>query len=51
MVSTTDPDATPMPFGERIRLGYQTHYVIDGGRARVILNVLVTPFEVTGSLT
>lgn len=47
MVSTTDPDATPMPFGERTRLGYRTHYVVDGGRARVILNALVTPFEVT----
>ena len=47
VVSTTDPDATPMPFGERTRLGYRTHYVVDGGRARVILNALVTPFEVT----
>lgn len=47
MVSTTDPDATPMPFGERTRLGYYTHYVVDGGRARIILNALVTPFEVT----
>jgi len=47
MVSTTDPDATPMPFGERTRLGYQAHYVVDGGRARIILNALVTPFEVT----
>ena len=47
MVSTTDPDATPMPFGERTRLGYQAHYVVDGGRARIILNALVAPFEVT----
>lgn len=47
IVSTTDPDATPMPFGERARLGYRTHYVVDGGRARIILNALVTPFEVT----
>jgi IS5 family transposase len=47
MVSTTDPDATPMPFGEKTRLGYRTHYVVDGGRARIILNALVTPFEVT----
>jgi hypothetical protein len=29
------------------RLGYQTHYVVDGGKARVILNVVVTPSEVT----
>ena len=28
-------------------LGYYAHYVVDGGKARVILNVLVTPFEVT----
>ena len=37
-VSTTDPDATPMPYGARgTRLGYQDHYVVDGGRARIIL--------------
>ncbi|MDP9480682.1 MAG: transposase [Actinomycetota bacterium] len=47
MVSTTDPDATPMPFGEKARLGYRANYVVDGGRARIILNALVTPFEVT----
>jgi DDE family transposase len=29
------------------KLGYQTHYVADGGKARVILGVLVTPSEVT----
>jgi hypothetical protein len=28
-------------------LGYYTHYVVDGGKARIILNALVTPFEVT----
>jgi hypothetical protein len=32
------------------RLGYQTHYVVDGGKARVILGVLVTPAEVTENL-
>ena len=31
-------------------LGYQTHYVVDGGKARVILDVLVTPAEVTENL-
>ncbi|MBV8828022.1 MAG: IS1182 family transposase, partial [Acidobacteriaceae bacterium] len=48
-VSRTDPDATPMIAGEggEAKLGYQTHYVVDGGKARVILNVLVTPSEVT----
>ncbi|HLL29518.1 MAG TPA: IS1182 family transposase [Allosphingosinicella sp.] len=46
-VSTTDPDATPMPFGDKgTRLGYQNHYVVDGGRARIILTALVTPAEV-----
>jgi hypothetical protein len=48
-VSTTDPDATPMRLGSggQTKLGYQAHYVVDGGRARVILNVLVTPSEVS----
>ena len=46
-VSTTDPDATPMPYGERgTRLGYQDHYLVDGGRARIILTALVAPAEV-----
>jgi hypothetical protein len=46
-VSTTDPDATPMPQGDgRTHLGYQDHYVVDGGRARIILTALVTPAEV-----
>jgi len=46
-ISTTDPDATPMPYGERgTRLGYQDHYVVDGGRARIILAALVAPAEV-----
>ena len=27
-------------------LGYQTHYVVDGGTSRIILTVLVTPAEV-----
>ena len=45
--STTDPDATPMRLGGgKTRLGYQTHYVVDGGKARVILAALVTPAEV-----
>ena len=46
-VSTTDLDATPMPQGDgRTRLGYQDHYVVDGGKARIILTALVTPAEV-----
>ena len=51
-VSTTDPDASPMQAknNSTSRMGYQTHYVVDGGRARVILDVLVTPAEVTENL-
>src|SRR3712207_4164763 len=49
LVSTTDPDATPMRLGSggQTKLGYQAHYVVDGDKARVILNVLVTPSEVS----
>jgi len=46
-LSTTDPDATPMPYGERgTRLGDQDHSLVDGGRARIILAALVAPAEV-----
>ena len=46
-VSTTDPDATPMRHGGGpLHLGYQTHYVVDGGKQRIILAALVTPAEV-----
>lgn len=47
-VSTTDPDATLMrkKGGGGAHLGYHTHYVVDGGKARIILQALVTPAEV-----
>jgi len=46
--SKTDPEASPMSWTKASsKLGYQAHYVVDGGKARVILNVLVTPSEVT----
>ena len=46
-VSTTDPDATVLHLKNGgPRLGYQTHYLVDGGQARLILNVLVAPAEV-----
>src|SRR6266699_3814002 len=46
-ISTTDPDATPMRHGGGpLHLGYQTHYVVDGGKQRIILAALVTPAEV-----
>jgi transposase len=47
-ISATDPDATPMRLKSGgTHLGYQTHYVVDGGKPRIILQVLVTPGEVT----
>ncbi len=51
-VSTTDPDASPMHQKNKStnRLGYLTHYAVDGGKARVILDVLVTGAEVTENL-
>jgi len=46
--SKTDPDASAMAWTKASsKLGYQAHYVVDGGKARVILNALVTPSEVT----
>jgi hypothetical protein len=46
-VSRTDPDATPMTMADkRVALGYQTHYLVDGGRSRIILHALVTPGDV-----
>ena len=45
--STTDPDASPLrPTGGGADLGYRDHYVVDGGKARVVLTVLVAPAEV-----
>src|SRR5215218_3498447 len=45
--SATDPDASPLPLGDgRTHLGYQDHYVVDGGKARIILAALVAPAEV-----
>jgi transposase len=46
-LSLTDFDATPMHQGDgRTHLGYQDHYVVDGGKARIILAALVAPAEV-----
>jgi transposase len=46
-ISRTDPDATPMAvrYGGTA-LGYQDHYLVDGGKARIILHALVTPGDV-----
>jgi transposase len=45
-VSPTDPDAAPMQTGSGTALGYHDHYVVDGGKARIILAALVTPADV-----
>ncbi len=46
-ISTTDPDARPMRLkGGGTHLRYHTHYVVVGGKARIILQALVTPSEV-----
>lgn len=45
-VSRSDPDATPLGTGHEGKLGYHDHYVVDGGRARIILAALVTPADV-----
>ncbi len=46
--SPTDPDATPMPpsGGGTAVLGYRDHYVVYGGKDRVILSALVTPASI-----
>jgi len=46
-MSTTDPDASLMPAKNGSHLGYQTHYVVDGSKARIILELLVAPSEVS----
>jgi transposase len=48
-VSPTDPDASPMWDWGAIRLGYHDHYVVDGGKARIILEALMTPADVMES--
>src|SRR5215207_8486419 len=47
-ISPIDPDAAPMQpsGGGSARLGYHDHYVVDGGKARIILSVLVTPASI-----
>jgi transposase len=45
--STTDPDAALMRRKHGgLHFGYSDHYGVDGGKARIILEVLVTPADV-----
>lgn len=47
LTSRTDPDAQPMKSrGVRAKLGYHNQYVVDGGKARIILAALVTAASV-----
>ncbi len=48
--SRTDPDASVMQTKDGLHPGYQVHYVVDGGKARIILQTLTTPGEVTENL-
>jgi transposase len=46
-VCPTDPDATPLPSHQgKSRLGYHVHYVVDGGKSRIVLGVLTTPASI-----
>jgi hypothetical protein len=47
-VSLTDPDAAPMRAqgGGSAVLGYRDHYIVDGGKACIILSALVSPASI-----
>jgi len=49
LASKTDPDSSPMKRRENkgSHLGYYAHYAVDVGKARIIVNALVSPFEVS----
>jgi len=50
-VSRTDPDAAAMQLRDgRTVLGYQDHYLVDGGKARIILHAFVTPGDVAENM-
>jgi hypothetical protein len=49
--STTDPDAALMVHKKGgLHFGYHDHYIVDGGKARIILEALVTPADVMENL-
>lgn len=47
-LSPADPHASPLQssWGGSAVLGYRDHYVVDGGKARIILSALVTPASI-----
>jgi transposase len=47
-ISRIDPDAAPMRSqgGGSAVLGYRDHYIVDGGKARIILSALVAPASI-----
>jgi transposase len=47
-ISLTDPDAAPMrgQGGGSAVLGYRDHYIVDGGKSRIILSALVAPASI-----
>ena len=47
-VCPTDPDATPMKpsGGGSAVLGYKDHYIVDGGKQRIILSAFVMPASI-----
>jgi len=47
-VCPTDPDASPMQpsGGGSTVMGYYDHYIVDGGKKRIILHALVTPASI-----
>ena len=50
-VSRTAPDAAAMQLRDgRTVLGYQDHYLVDGGKARIILHAFVTPGDVAENM-
>ena len=51
-VNQTDPDATPLRSSgeDKPHCGYHLHYVVDGGKARVILAALMTPATITDNM-
>jgi hypothetical protein len=47
VASRTDPDAALMARKQGgVHFGYHDHYAVDGGKARIIVEVLVTPADV-----